>query len=61
MSGTLLDAGDTLLNKKTGPNPHGTAILVGGERPKTSKQVDRSCHFRQGLVSDHPLNGQRTA
>lgn len=33
MSGTILDAGDTLVNKKTGLCPHGADILVGGERP----------------------------
>lgn len=32
MSGTILGAGDTLVNKKTGLGPYRTDILVGGKR-----------------------------
>lgn len=61
MSSIILDAGNTKVNKKTSPHPYGTDILVGGERPQTSKQMDRSCNFRRGLVSDHSLNRQGIA
>ena len=60
MSGTILDAGDILINKGNKPLPSWNLHFVLRREAVDSKQVDRSCIFRQGQVSDHPLNRQGT-
>lgn len=60
MSGTILDAGDILINEENRPLPSWNLHFVLRREAVDSKQVDGACIFRQGQVSDHPLNRQGT-